>query len=85
MTSCVPTLSVFSRQKVPGKYIADFYSAEAQLIIELADLNTMRRMKFKKTQTELLFWKVMALPLFVFLITKSTETSVEFASILMLR
>ena len=25
----------FSRQKVLGKYIADFYSAEAQLIIEL--------------------------------------------------
>jgi len=25
----------FSGQKVPGKYIADFYSAEAQLIIEL--------------------------------------------------
>ena len=25
----------FSRQKVLGKYIADFYSAEAQLVIEL--------------------------------------------------
>ena len=25
----------FSRQKVPGKYIADFYSAEAKLVIEL--------------------------------------------------
>ena len=25
----------FSRQKILGKYIADFYSAEAQLVIEL--------------------------------------------------
>ena len=24
----------FSRQKIPGKYIADFYSAEAKLVIE---------------------------------------------------
>ena len=28
-------LSAFSRQKVLGKYIADFYSAEARLVIEL--------------------------------------------------
>ena len=27
----------FSRQKVLGKYIADFYSAEAKLVIELDD------------------------------------------------
>ena len=25
----------FSRQKVPGKYIADFYSADVKLVIEL--------------------------------------------------
>ena len=30
-----PILFVFSRQKVLGKYIADFYSAEAKLVIEL--------------------------------------------------
>ena len=27
----------FSRQKVPGKYIADFYSADVKLVIELDD------------------------------------------------
>lgn len=26
---------LFSRQKVPGKYIADFYGAEAKIVIEL--------------------------------------------------
>ena len=27
----------FSRQKVPGKYTADFYSADVKLVIELDD------------------------------------------------
>ena len=35
MISYAPTPVRFSRQKVLGKYIADFYSAEARIIIEL--------------------------------------------------
>ena len=49
----------FSRQKVLGKYIADFYCAEAKLVIELTVLNTMRIETSKKMQTAPLFWRDM--------------------------
>ena len=49
----------FSRQKVLGKYIADFYCAEAKLVIELDVLNTMRIETSKKMQTAPLFWRDM--------------------------
>ena len=35
MISCVPIPSVFPGKKVLGNYIADFYSAEAKLVIDL--------------------------------------------------
>ena len=35
MTFCVLTPIRFQRKKVLGRYIADFYSAEAKLVIEL--------------------------------------------------
>lgn len=38
----------FSRQKVLGKYIADFYSAKAKLVLSLTVLSTMRMIICKK-------------------------------------
>ena len=66
----------FSRQKVLGKYIADFYST---------DPSTMRMGTSKKIQIVQPFWNVMGLPLFASPITKSTAISVEFVSISMPR
>ena len=58
----------FSRQKVLGKYIADFYSAEAKLVIELDGSQHYEDENMDKD----------------FRITKSAETSVGSASISML-
>ena len=38
----------FSRQKVLGKYIADFYSAEARLVIELDGSQHFEKLNFEK-------------------------------------
>ena len=75
----------FSRQKVLGKYIADFYSAEAKIVIELDGSNTMKQVKYKEMRNAQLFWKNTVLPLFEFQIMKSAEISAAFASISMLR
>ena len=42
----------FSRQKVLGKYIADFYSAEARLVIDWMVLSTMKMITWKRMLNE---------------------------------
>ena len=49
----------FSRQKVLGKYIADFYCAEAKLVIELDGSQHYEDRNIKKRQTAPLFWRDM--------------------------
>ena len=49
----------FSRQKVLGKYIADFYSAEAKLVIELDGSQHYEDKNIKKIQTAPPFWRGM--------------------------
>ena len=49
----------FSRQKVLGKYIADFTVQKHSSSSNWTDINTMRREKFKKMQTAPLFWRDM--------------------------
>ena len=49
----------FSRQKVLGKYIADFYCAEAKLVIELDGSQHNEDRNIKKMQTAPLFWRDM--------------------------
>ena len=49
----------FSRQKVLGKYIADFYSAEAKLVIELDGSQHYEIEASKKMRTAPLFWRGM--------------------------
>ena len=46
----------FTRQKVLGKYIADFYSAQAKLVIELDGFGhyTEENVKYDKIRTEFL-------------------------------
>ncbi|MBE6693014.1 MAG: DUF559 domain-containing protein [Ruminococcaceae bacterium] len=46
----------FSRQKILGKYIVDFYSAEARLVIELDGYGhcTQRGMKYDEERTAFL-------------------------------
>jgi len=76
----------FSRQKVLGKYIADFYSAEAKLVIELDGSQHYEDEKiWTKMKNEPPSWKAMDCRFCGFRITKSTETSVGSASISMLR
>ncbi len=45
----------FYRQKVLGKYIADFYCAAAKLVIELDGSRRFLEKDRKKTQREVLF------------------------------
>ncbi len=49
----------FSRQKVLGKYIADFYSAQAKLVIELDAHSTMKKSAHRKMPSAPLFWRDM--------------------------
>ncbi len=49
----------FSRQKVLGKYIADFYSAEARLVIELDGSQHYENKSMVKMLNEQPFWKIM--------------------------
>ena len=49
----------FSRQKVLGKYIADFYCAEAKLVIEPDGSQHYIDRSVKKMQTAPLFWRGM--------------------------
>ena len=50
----------FSRQKVLGKYIADFYSAAAKLAIELDGPSIMKTVIMQKMRSERPFLKSMA-------------------------
>ncbi len=50
----------FSRQKVLGKYIADFYSAKAKLVIELDGSQHGEKKPRNTTQSEQLFCKATA-------------------------
>ena len=47
----------FSRQKVLGNYIADFYSAEAKLVIELDDLQHYEQSYAQKDDEHTAFLK----------------------------
>ena len=49
----------FSRQKVLGKYIADFYCAEAKLVIDWTVHSTLPKMENNMMQKERDFLKVM--------------------------
>ena len=49
----------FSRQKILGKYIADFYCAKAKLIIELDDGDIIPKKESNTTKKGLLFLKNM--------------------------
>ena len=49
----------FSRQKVLGKYIADFYSAEVKLVIELDGSQHYEDMNAEKDAERTAFWKAM--------------------------
>ena len=64
----------FSRQKVLGKYIADFYSAQARLVIELEAAVTIRKKQDSMMLSEQHFWKLMVLLLFAFPIMKLLAT-----------
>ena len=71
----------FSRQKVLGKYIADFYSADAKLVIELDGSQHYEDGNMKKMGSVLLFWRLMVLRLFVSQTMKSAEIFAAFVSI----
>ncbi len=47
----------FSRQKVLGKYIVDFYSAEAKLAIELDGSQHYEEVNAEKVAERTVFWK----------------------------
>ena len=49
----------FSRQTVLGKYIADFYSAEVKLVIELDGSQHYEDMNAEKDAERTAFWKAM--------------------------
>ena len=72
----------FSRQKVLGKYIADFYSADAKLVIELDGSQHYEDGNMKKDGgSVLLFWRLIVLRLFVSQTMKSAEIFAAFVSI----
>ena len=66
----------FSRQKVLGKYIADFYSAEARLVIELDGSQHYEDCNIQKDAQRTFFWRGTAYGFFASQITKSTATFV---------
>ena len=45
----------FSRQKVLGRYIVDFYSAKAKLVMSWMVHNTMKQIEWKKMRSGLPF------------------------------
>ena len=47
----------FSRQKVLGKYIADFYSAEARLVIELDGSQHFEKLNIEKDEERTTYLK----------------------------
>ena len=49
----------FSRQKVLGQYIADFYNAKAKVVIELDGSQHYEDVNTEKDVSALRFWKVM--------------------------
>ena len=71
----------FSRQKVLGKYIADFYSADAKPVIELDGSRHYEDGNMKKMGSVLLFWRLMVLRLSVSQTMKSAEILAAFVSI----
>lgn len=75
----------FSRQKVLGKYIVDFYSAEAKLIIELDGSQHYERDHMAKDAERTAFLEGYGLKVSGYPITKSAGTFVGSASILILR
>ena len=75
----------FSRQKVLGKYIADFYSAEAKLVIELDGSQHYEDGNAEKDAERTAFWKDMDCLLFLSPTMKLIVTFVEFVSISIMR
>ena len=51
----------FSRQKVLGKSIADFYSAEAKIVIDWTARSMIRKEIWKRIRNARNFWKSMDL------------------------
>ena len=75
----------FLRQKIIGKYIVDFYCAEAKLIIELDGSQHYKDGNIEKDAWRTEFLEGYGLKSFVSPITKSIRISVESVSLLMLR
>lgn len=73
----------FSRQKVLGRYIADFYSAEARLVIELDGSQHFEEDNLLKDAERTAFLEAYGLRVIRSPIMRSTKTSRASASISM--
>ena len=49
----------FCRQKILGRYIADFYSAQARLVTDWPAVDTIQKKQSSMTKNEQPFWKPM--------------------------